>query len=605
MTTAEATAAAHANGELSHRQIRTILLGLMMGMFLASLDQNIVGTAIRTIADDLHGYTAQAWVTTAYLITSTITTPLYGKLSDIYGRKKFFMAAIIIFVIGSLACSFSTSMYMLAAFRGLQGLGAGGLFSLALAIIGDIVPPRERAKYQGYFLAVFGTSSVLGPVIGGFFAQADSIFGISGWRWVFLINVPVGILAAIVVMATLHLHQERGQARIDWWGALAIVVALVPLLTVAEQGRTWGWGSTRSLVAYVIGVVGIVAFLAIERAMGDDALIPLRIFNKRTIAIAISGSFVLGLGMFGGMMVIPQYLQIVHGASPTGSGFMMLPMVLGIMIASVVSGQLMSRTGKLKIFPIIGIALMVVALLLLSRIGADTKLWIVMSFMFLFGTGLGNTMQPLTLAVQSAVSPREIGMATSSATFFRQIGGTLGVAVFLSVLFNKLATSVPDAFKAAASTQEFQHALRDPAIMSDPVNAAFAKSLSSGAASGGFDLSDTSIVQKLAPVFSHPIKVGFSQAMDLVFLLGAIVCALGVVILAFLPNITLSNQSAAAQLAAERAAAGAEDSGADAQGDDEESGPRRARDNLVDAMVAEGGGHSLDELRGPGPRRAL
>ncbi|HNV10306.1 MAG TPA: MDR family MFS transporter [Propionibacteriaceae bacterium] len=587
------TAPLPASGELTHRQITTIMLGLMMGMFLAALDQNVVGTAIKTIADDLQGYSAQAWVTTAYLITSTISTPLYGKLSDIYGRKRFFLTGIVIFVLGSLACTFAWSMYSLAAFRAIQGLGAGGLFSLALAIIGDIVPPRERARYQGYFLAVFGTSSVLGPIIGGFFADAGTVLGITGWRWVFLINVPLGIVAAIVVTRTLHLKQYRQDSRIDWWGAVSLVVALVPLLIIAEQGRTWGWTSAAAWACYGIGLFGIAAFLFVERAMGDDALIPLRIFSNRTIAIAISGSFVLGSGMFGGMMVIPQYLQIVHGSSPTESGFQMLPMVVGIMLASVVSGQLMSRTGKVKVFPIIGISLMVTALLLLSRITADTPLWQVMIWMFIFGLGLGNTMQPLTLAVQASVDPREIGMATASATFFRQIGGTLGVAVFLSVLFDRLPGNIATAFQTAAATPEFQAATKDPVILANPDNLAFVKSLgSAGDAISGL-LQDTSVLTRLAPVFSHPIKVGFSESMSLVFLLGALVCAFGVLILAFLPNLTLSSQSAHAQIAERDAAAGE---------DDIIVGRHTITDDLVDAAAAESAGHTLHELDGR-PRR--
>src|SRR3954471_12607748 len=257
------------SGEYTHRQILTIITGLMMGMFLGALDQTIVSTSIRTIADDLHGLSVQAWVTTAYLITSTITTPIYGKLGDLYGRKKLFMFAITVFIAGSALCSFATSMYMLAVFRAIQGIGAGGLFTLVLAIIGDIVSPRERARYTGYFMATFGTSSVLGPVIGGFFASHAVILGVTGWRWVFLVNVPIGIAALIVVYRTLHVHHERREARIDWAGAATLVITLVPLLTVLEQGREWGWTSGRSMACFVIAAAGLAAFVAVESRLQD------------------------------------------------------------------------------------------------------------------------------------------------------------------------------------------------------------------------------------------------------------------------------------------------------------------------------------------------
>jgi EmrB/QacA subfamily drug resistance transporter len=576
---------------LTHRQILTILSGLMTGMFLAALDQNIVGTAIKTIADELHGLSAQAWVTTAYLITSTIATPLYGKLSDIYGRKKFFMAAITIFIIGSAMCSFAASMYQLAAFRAVQGIGAGGLFSLALAIVGDIVPPRERAKYQGYFLAVFGTSSVLGPIIGGFFAGADSILGITGWRWVFLVNVPVGLVALFIVAKTLHVSHFARPSAIDWWGAFTLVVGVVPLLLVAEQGREWGWTSPNSLTAYAIGVAGLIAFIWVETRMGNAALIPMRIFKDRTIAIALGGGVVVGSGMFGGMLVIPLYLQIVHGATPMDSGFQMLPMVLGMMIASVVSGQLMTKTGKVRIFPIVGVLLMVIALLMLSRISADSDLRGVMALMFLFGLGLGNTMQPLTLAVQAVVDPRDMGMATSAATFFRQMGGTLGVAVFLSVLFNSVGDNIKNAFVAAAKDSSFVAALSDPAVLANPTNKAFVTALSTQDTSAfGNVLADSSVINALDPRLAHPFKVGFATSMDLVFLLGAIVCAAGLVILLFMPEVHLSSRSAQ-QRAADDAAARAAGVAGPTTG-----AQRTVTHDLVDAVTAEAGGHSLDEL---------
>src|SRR3954469_14995906 len=463
-----------ASGEYSHRQILTIMTGLMMGMFLGALDQTIVSTAIRTISDDLHGLSLQAWVTTAYLITSTITTPIYGKLGDLYGRKKLFMFAISVFIAGSALCSFATSMYMLAAFRAVQGIGAGGLFTLVLAIIGDIVSPRERARYTGYFMATFGTSSVLGPVIGGFFASHAVILGVTGWRWVFLVNVPLGIAALVVVYRTLHVHQTRREARIDWWGAVALVVTLVPLLTVAEQGRAWGWSSGRSMTGYVVGVIGLVALFVIERRMGDDAMIPLRMFRLRPVSVGIGANVITGMAMFGGIFVLPLYMQIVHGASPMRSGFLMLPMVAGMMSASIISGQVISRTGRIRGFPIFGSALAAVAMLTLSRITADTALPLVMALMLMLGYGLGNCMQPLLLILQSAVPPLDIGVATAAATFFRQIGGTIGVAFFLSVLFGQVGGDIQTALASESGPPSFQQAAQHPMT---PLDHQFAESL--------------------------------------------------------------------------------------------------------------------------------
>ena len=405
-----ATAAAAPDGPLSHRQIVTILIGLMMGMFLAALDQTIVATSIRTIADDLKGLDHQAWATTAYLITSTIVTPLYGKLGDIYGRKKLFVVAITVFVVGSVLCTFATSMGTLAFYRAVQGLGAGGLFSLALAIIGDIVPPRERAKYQGYFLAVFGTSSVLGPVIGGFFAGQGTILGISGWRWVFLVNVPIGIAALAVVTKTLHLRHTRLDHRIDWAGA----------------------------------------------------------------------------------------------------------------------------------------ALLTISLFVFHYVAYDTPLWQTMVVMVFFGLGLGFNFQPLTLAVQNAVPPQQIGVATATATFTRQIGGTLGTAVFLSILFSTASQKITTSLQAAVPTADFQAALADPA------NAAVAEQFAAAQAGGGAAtgvLQDSSFLTGLDERLAKPFLIGFSEAMELVFLVGAGVMVFGFLIMLFLPNVELRKSSSYGQRA--------------------------------------------------------
>lgn len=531
----------------------TILSGLMMGMFLAALDQTIVATSVRTIADDLNGFSVLAWVTTAYLITSTVSTPLYGKLSDLYGRKPFFMTAISIFVIGSMLCGISTSMYELAAFRAVQGLGAGGLMSMALAIIGDIVPPRERAKYQGYFLAVFGTSSVLGPVIGGLLAGQSSILGITGWRWVFYINVPLGIIALVVVWRVLNLPVNRRDARVDWWGAVLLSVGLVPLLIIAEQGRVWGWGSTRALVCFGVGIVGIVAFVLAEIKMGDDALIPMRFFRNRLFSLCIAVSVIAGAAMFGGISLLPQYLQVVKGSSPTLAGYQTLPLVGALMISSIVSGRMISKTGRYKIFPIVGTALMAIAMFTFHYVHADTPLWQTMVVMAVFGVGLGSMMQPLTLAIQNAMPPKDMGVSTSSATFFRQIGATLGVAVFLSMLFTQLTPKTTDALTAAAEKPEFQAAVKAASTSGDPLETGFANALISRDPSiAGSALVDSSFIQKLDSALAEPFRIGFSDAMDYVFLAVSLLMVIGFVLVLFVKEVPLRTMSGLAAAKQER-----------------------------------------------------
>jgi EmrB/QacA subfamily drug resistance transporter len=530
----------------------------MLGMFLAALDQTVVSTAIRTIADDLQGYDLQAWATTAFLITSTISTPLYGKLSDIYGRRPFYLFAIAVFVLGSALCGLADSMYQLAAYRAVQGIGAGGLMSLALAIIADMVAPRERARYQGYFMAVFGSSSVLGPVVGGFLAGQSTILGVTGWRWIFWVNVPLGILAFLVVTRVLHLPHQRREHRIDWPGALGLVTFLVPLLLVAEQGRTWGWGDTRSLIGYGISALGFVAFVVVELAYGEEALLPLRLFRNRTFAVTSLSSIVVGMGMFGGLLLLPQYLQVVQGSSPTTAGLQMVPLVLGIMTGSLISGQLISRTGRYKYIPMVGAVLLTVALLALSAVvGPDTSVWTLVPFMVMLGLGLGFNFQPVILAVQNAVSPQQIGVATSSVTSFRQLGGTLGTAVFLSVLFSRVPHDVGAAVEEAAA---------DNPGLADELRKVGAR---------GADLDDTSFVQELPAALAAPFKDGFATSLDAVFLLAGCVVALGFVILLFLPELPLRTASG---IQARQAGPGATDvappAPSEASGSGAEAGPR-------------------------------
>ncbi|NKY41101.1 MDR family MFS transporter, partial [Cellulomonas septica] len=526
----------------THREIRTILGGLMLGMFLAALDQTIVATSIRTIGDDLHGLSLQAWVTTAYLLTATISTPLYGKLSDIYGRKPFYLLAIALFVTGSLLSGTAGSMYELALFRGLQGLGAGGLMALAITILGDLVAPRERARYQGYFLAVFGTSSVLGPVIGGFFAGADEILGITGWRWVFLVNVPIGILAFVVIWRVLHLPPlQRVEHRIDWPGALALVVALVPLLVVAEQGREWGWSSTRSIGCYVTGAVGLLLFWLAERRARQDAILPLYLFRNRTFGVGAAANVVIGLGMFGGLATLPLYLQIVRGQTPTEAGLTLIPFTVGIMSGSVIAGQTTARTGRYKVFPVIGTMLMVVGALLFSRLAVETPFAQIFASSIVFGLGLGLTMQPLVLAVQNAVAIRDMGVATSSSLFFRQMGGTLGTAVFLSILFSTVGANIRDAFARLLPTPDFQAALTDRAVLSNPANAAVADAVQGSGSLPSLD--DSSFIGSLDPRLAQPFLEGFAQSVDLVLLIAACIMVVGVVLTILLPELPLRTVS--------------------------------------------------------------
>jgi EmrB/QacA subfamily drug resistance transporter len=431
-------------GQLSSKRSVNVAVGaLALGLLLASLDQTIVSTALPTIVSDLGGIQHLSWVVTAYLLASTAATPLWGKLGDMYGRKKLFQSVIVIFLIGSALCGIAQNMGELIAFRALQGLGGGGLIVLSMAIVGDIVAPRDRGRYQGVFGAAFGASSVLGPLLGGVFTEQLS------WRWVFYINLPIGLIALAVIAAVLHIPVRRTTHRIDYWGMAAVAAAATSLVLMTSLGgTTWPWGSWQITGLAVLGALLIAVFVAIERRAAEPVL-PLTLFRNRTFALCSMISFIIGFAMFGALTYLPTFLQVVHGYSPTLSGVHMIAMVIGLLIASTGSGQIVARTGHYKIFPVLGTAITTIGLLLLHRLDASTSTWVMSSYLFVFGFGLGLVVQVLILAVQNAVGYENLGAATSGATFFRSIGASFGVSIF-GTIFNHLLTDKLSSLRAVA-----------------------------------------------------------------------------------------------------------------------------------------------------------
>jgi EmrB/QacA subfamily drug resistance transporter len=544
------TPTARAAGEaLTQRQIVTVMVGLMLGMFLASLDQTIVSTSIYTIANDLDGLSLQAWATTAYLITSTVSTPLYGKLSDIFGRRPLYLTAIAIFLVGSLYAGSVNSMTELAFARGVQGLGAGGLLALALTIIGDIVSLKDRAKYQGYFMSVFGISSVLGPVVGGAFAGSSNILGFDGWRWVFFINLPIGLAALAVVFLFLHLPAKHAKQKIDYWGAAAITLAIVPLLLVAEQGRSWGWTSLNSFLCYGLGVVGIIWFLLAEKRAGDSALIPLRLFRNTTFGLSSLLNFIIGIGMFGAIAMLPLYLQLVKGLTPTEAGLMMITFTVGILTGSITAGRTISASGTYRIFPVMGTGILTAAAMVMGfSLGVDTALWVPGVIAVFFGVGLGFCMQPLTLAMQTSVPARDMGVGTSSAAFFRSMGGAVGTAVFISLLFSLAAGRIADGMKSAMADPAYLAVLQDPAVAGDPANAKLYEFFRDGASNES--LNDTSWLHTANSVLTRPITEGFAYSIDVVMFTAAALTGIAFLISFALPNKKLTDHRPSPEAAA-------------------------------------------------------
>jgi EmrB/QacA subfamily drug resistance transporter len=431
-------------GVLSHRQILAVLGALMLGMLLAALDQTIVATSLPTIVGDLGGLNQLSWVVTSYLLASTVSTPLYGKLGDLYGRKSLFQLAIVIFIAGSMLAGLSQNMLELISFRALQGLGAGGLMVGAQAIIGDVVPPRERGRYQGYMGGVFALASVAGPLIGGFLTDDVS------WRWIFYINVPIAAVALGVTAVVLKTQGRRVSHSIDWLGAFFLAAGASALILMTTWGGTqYAWASLPIVGLAVAGVLLLAAFIVVERRV-TEPILPFRLFRNSVFNVAGGVGFVIGLAMFGAITFLPVFLQLVDGASATNSGLNILPLMAGLLVASISSGQIISRRGRYKIFPVIGTALSAVGIFLLSTIDPQTPRILLSVYMVVLGLGLGCVMQVLVIAVQNAVEQRDLGVGTASATFLRSMGASFGVAIFGAIFSNELASNLKKNLPASA-----------------------------------------------------------------------------------------------------------------------------------------------------------
>jgi EmrB/QacA subfamily drug resistance transporter len=476
------------------RDVMIVLPGLLLALMLAMLDQLVVSTALPRIVGDLGGLSHLSWVVTAYVLASTITTPLYGKLGDLYGRKRLLIFAIVIFLIGSALSGQAHSMDQLIAFRALQGLGAGGLMVGAIATIGDLVSPRERGQYMGYMMAAMMIAMIAGPLVGGYITDTLS------WRWIFYINMPIGGAALLYIIATLHLKVKKIAHKIDYLGAAILAVAATAIVLVTTWGGSqYAWGSAAIMSLIALAVVSVAAFIWVE-SKAAEPILPLHVFKNRNFTIASSMSFLLGLAMFGAMTFLPLYQQTVQHASPTVSGLLLIPMMLGATTTSLLAGQFTVRTGKYKALPIVGAAIMTSAMLLLAMLGPGTSRLTSMGLFLLFGVGMGFLMQITTLIAQNSVSPSDMGVASSSRSFFQQIGGSIGVSIFGVVFFRalrgSLATHLPT-FKLNTS-------------------------------GGGLDPAQ---VQHFPPVARHAVFVGIAHGLDLVFLwaapTAAIVFAIG------------------------------------------------------------------------------
>ncbi len=512
--------------ELPHRVRMEILGAVLLGIFLSALDQTIVGTALPTIVTDLQGNDLYVWAFTAYLLTATVSGPLYGKLSDLVGRRPIFLFGVSVFLVGSLLCGLSQEMWQFLLFRGIQGLGAGALFPIALAIIGDIFAPSERGKYQGFFGAVFGLSSILGPAIGGLITENF------GWHWIFYVNIPLGIVVLYIIWRTLPTHREADADRhVDYLGAALLVAGLVPILIGFTNKQFGDWTDPAVGGLILLGLAVIGAFIWAE-SRAKEPIVPLRLFRMPTFTASVAAMFLAAVGFFAAVVFLPRWFQVVNGSSPTESGYQILPLLAGLIVSAIATGQIVARVGRYKTLIIGAFLVMAAGLFLLTNIRPDTPLPVLWFWMAIAGLGVGPTFAVFTLAVQNAVPVRDLGTATSSLTLFQQVGGTVGLAITGTIFGSKLLEETPRQLVAAGIPEQFasQFASGDSASFNEltTVGDLGASILANVPAQA------RPLVEPLIPAIVNGIHVAFSIATSATFVIGiatALLAALVVLVL--------------------------------------------------------------------------